>query len=162
MKHYHVSPGSPGGYLQPKIDDMVKKANEGPEQPAEELQDAPSFVTIACKLPHGLQIDVKGVSLTLRGSNSPGAIGGYGFTQVREDYWQAWLAAHRTYTPVQKGLIFAHPKAQSAKAKATEQAEIKNGLEPLNSEKPIPGIKPVTKPQAGAGSIKDGDDEPVV
>lgn len=140
---------------------MARTTSDTNKQAQEQTQDAPAFVTIACKLPHGLQINVKGVSLTLRGSNSTGAIGGYGFTQVREDFWQAWLATHRTYTPVQKGLIFAHPKAQSAKAKAKEQAEIKNGLEPLNPEKPIPGIKPVAKP--GAPEPGEGDDdEPVV
>lgn len=128
---------------------MPKKADEelGAQQG---VQDAPSFLTIACKLPHGLQITVNGVSVTLRGSNSPGAIGGYGFTNVKEDFWNAWLLTHRSYVPVQKGLIFAHPKAQAAKAKAEEQAGIKNGLEPLDPQKPIPGIKPATaKPADG-------------
>lgn len=104
-----------------------------------------NFVTVACKLPHGLQIKVGDKAVNLRGTNTPDAIGGYGFTLVDESFWKEWLALYQNFQPVKKGLIFAHPKGRPARDQAKEQAEIKNGLEPLDASQPIRGVGPADK-----------------
>lgn len=116
--------------------------------PQTQKSDDASFVTVACKLPHGLQIRVGEQALTLRGSNSPEAIGGYGFTLVNESFWNEWLKSYCNFEPVKKGLIYALAKGGDARARAQEQAEVKNGLEPLNPKSPIPGIKQVPRTDA--------------
>lgn len=124
---------------------------------------APSFVTVSCKLPHGLQIKVKDRALTLRGSNAPGAIAGFGFTTIPEDFWNEWKATHKNFAPLVKGLIFAHAKPSSAKAEVNEKKDLRNGLEPLDPKAPIPGIKPASAPKASsdADSHPDFDEEEV-
>lgn len=117
--------------------------------------DDASFVTVACKLPHGLHIKLGDTVVTLRGSNSQEAIGGYGFTLVREPFWNDWSAQYRNFQPVKLGLIYALPKGRDARAKAKEQAELKNGLEPLSPDRPIPGIKAVPKADAIEGDPLD-------
>lgn len=110
--------------------------------------DDASFVTVACKLPHGLIINLGDTTITLRGSNSQEAIGGYGFTLVRESFWNDWSAKFHDFQPVRLGLVYAMPKGRNARAEAQQRAGLKNGLEPLSPEAPIPGIKPVAKPNA--------------
>lgn len=126
-------------------------------------------VTIACKLPNGLRLDV-GVgeqrqSVTVRGNrlatNPDGLpiqsheIAGnplssmladsYGLTpNVPADFWAAWVKENADYIPYKRGMIFAQGEAASAKAQARElYAEVKTGLEPMDREKPAPGIVPV-------------------
>lgn len=117
-----------------------------------------NFVTVACKLPHGLQIKVGNRTVNLRGTNTSDAIGGYGFTLVDESFFNQWLAIYKDFTPVVKGLIFAHPKARPARDQAREQANIKNGLEPLDASQPIRGVGPADKaglPETDAVMDKD-------
>lgn len=117
-----------------------------------------NFVTVACKLPNGLQIKVGDKAVNLRGTNTPDAIGGYGFTLVDEAFFKEWLSRHPTFTPVARGLIFAHPKGRPARDQAKEQAEVKNGMEPLDASQPIRGVGPADKtgaPDANASPDLD-------
>ena len=117
-----------------------------------------NFVTVACKLPNGLQIKVDDKAVNLRGSNTHDAIGGYGFTLVDEAFFKEWLSRHPTFTPVARGLIFAHPKGRPARDQAKEQAEIKNGLEPLDPSRPIRGVGPADKTGVQENTAPDLDE----
>jgi hypothetical protein len=69
-------------------------------------------------------------------------IGGYGITEgVDEEWFKAWLAAHADYEPVHRGLIFAMPTPARAEDKAREQAGIESGFEPMDPDKPGPGLE---------------------
>jgi hypothetical protein len=99
-------------------------------------------VIVGCKLPHGLIIKTGGKSAILNGANSSKIIGGYGLTPVDKDFFDAWKAEYATFSPLKDGLIFEQANERSAASQAKEQEEIKSGLEPLDLDKPAPGIKP--------------------
>lgn len=99
-------------------------------------------VIVGCKLPHGLIIKSGGKSVTLNGANSSRIIGGYGLTPVDKDFFDAWKAEFASFEPLKSGLIFEQANERSAVSQATEQQEIKSGLEPLDLDKPAAGVKP--------------------
>ena len=115
-------------------------------------------VTVACKLPNGLHLDLRDANgevrrVTLRGSGDARRMEsggqfvsshgnrvseGFGLTPgVSKEFWEAWEAQYRkaNYEPLVRGLIFAVPKLDSAAAMAREKAEIKTGLEPIDPAK---------------------------
>jgi len=101
-------------------------------------------VTVACKLPNGLFMDVKGVITTINGfrTSTGTAIGGYGLTEnINKDYFDAWMKEHADQPYVKKELIFALNKTSSAESKAAEYSETKSGLEGLPQDNPMPGIE---------------------
>lgn len=99
-------------------------------------------VTVGCKLPHGLIIEVEGKRVKLHGANTSRVVGGYGLTPgVDKDFFDAWLKLSATSVVVKRGLIFAQDNPGKAEGQAKEQAEIRSGLEGLDPEKPAPGIK---------------------
>ena len=99
-------------------------------------------VIVGCKLPHGLIIKTGGKSVTLNGANSSRIVGGYGLTSVDKDVFEAWKAEYASFEPLKSGLIFEQANERSAVSQATEQQEIKSGLEPLDLDKPAAGVKP--------------------
>lgn len=126
--------------------------------------DAPAFVTVACKLPHGLQCTVGNQTIVLRGANAPDAVVGFGLTHVPEDFWNEWSTQHRNYEPLKKGLIFAHAKTRNVRAEAEEKKDLKTGLEQLNPNGIVAGIKPDDQMKGkptGAPVSFDIDDEPL-
>ena len=126
-------------------------------------------VTVACKLPHGLDlgldhtidagIDHKrngemvvrqpgGKRIVLAGANSPNAVAGYGMTPgVDAEFWNHWREANKDFPPVKNGLIFAHDREAMVAGQAAEQQHLRSGFEPLNTE---PGKDP-RMPRPGAG-----------
>jgi hypothetical protein len=111
------------------------------------------MVTVACKLPHGLHLDLPqgedNVRVTLNGSNSMRVVGindktnaqRFGLTGVPKDFYETWLnVVGKQYAPVKAGLIFAHKDARSVEAKAMEHDEIKNGFE--GAAQQSKGMKP--------------------
>lgn len=100
-------------------------------------------VTIGCKLPTGLTLRVGTATHTLAGANAATLIGGYGLTQVPEDFWAAWSSNYAEYPPLKLGLVFAQPTAQKAAGQAQEQANLRTGQEAINPQNPSPGITPV-------------------
>lgn len=105
-------------------------------------------VTVGCKLPNGLHMDLRGDGgelvkrITLNGANKSEVIGGYGITHgVDKEAFEEWKRRNPDFTPLKKGLIFAQDKPAAAAAQAKEQAEIKNGFEGLNPDKPAPGVE---------------------
>lgn len=98
-------------------------------------------VTVGCKLPNGLLIDVGGKVVRLLGANSSSVIGGYGLTEgVDKDYFDTWLKEHANQPYVKGDLVFAQAKTNSAQSKASENAKVKTGLEGLPQDKPVEGV----------------------
>ena len=58
---------------------------------------------------------------------------GFGLTHgVPKEFWDKWIAQHRTFDPVVNGLIFAHESRGKAVDEAKEKKAVKTGLERLN------------------------------
>lgn len=98
-------------------------------------------VTIACKLPNGLNLGhIHGDDkphVILRGSNHPLAVGGYGLTHgIAADAWAKWKVQHEFLPALRNGLVFDHDKAGSARMMAAEMADVQSGMEPLNGDDP--------------------------
>lgn len=108
-------------------------------------------VTVACKLPNGVHLDIRGRGrVTLRGTAVAFGVapvivpGGYALTpDVDEDWWNAWLDLSRDLDIVKKQIVFAMPKPVEARARAREMAELRTGLEPMDPDKPGPGLQKV-------------------
>lgn len=101
-------------------------------------------VTVACKLPNGLIMDIPGAKepVHLKGANHEDAIAGHGLTEVDADFWDAWTKLYADFQPLRKEMIFAQGSERSAAAKAKERKDEKTGLEGLDPEAPAAGIKP--------------------
>jgi hypothetical protein len=108
-------------------------------------------VTVACRLTHGLHIQLhekgqtqdgapimqpKGERVFLRGANTSKIINGVGLTEVDADFWNEWLKQNTRFDPVKSGGIFAQGTRQNAIAQAEEMASEKTGFEPINPDKP--------------------------
>lgn len=98
-------------------------------------------VTVGCKLPNGLLIDVGGKVTHIVGANASNVIGGYGLTEgVDKDYFEKWLKEHSDQPYVKEEMIFAQAKTNSAQSKASENASVKTGLEGLPQDRPVEGV----------------------
>lgn len=101
-------------------------------------------VTIGCKLPNGLVLEVGGKSVQINGANSSQVIGGHGITHnVDADLWQAWLKQNADRAVVKNGFVFAHDKAANAKAEAKEKTDTKTGQEPIDPNAKNNGVETV-------------------
>ena len=96
------------------------------------------MVTIGCKLPNGLLLEMGRIGdpdyvvVALKGANDSAVVGGYGMTQVSEDFWKAWYQKNQGLTFVKKQMVFVAPDVASAASKAMELAEKKSGFEALD------------------------------
>lgn len=101
-------------------------------------------VTVACKLPNGVIMDIPGAKepVVLNGANHPDAIAGHGLTEVDADFWEAWSKLYADFQPLKKEMIFAQGSERSATSKAKERKDEKSGLEGLDPDKPAPGVEP--------------------
>lgn len=98
-------------------------------------------VTVGCKIPNGLILEVGNTRVTLNGANSSNIIGGHGITEgVDQDFFEAWMQAHDWLPAVKNGFVFAHTKPANAQAEAKEKADETTGLEPLDPKKTPAGI----------------------
>jgi hypothetical protein len=99
-----------------------------------------SKVAIACKLPHGLDLEVTdadGRRVVLNGSNHDSArnTGGYGITEeVDEALFDQWAKDHPTFPALEQGLIFKGADAKKLADKARDQSELRSGFEPINAD----------------------------
>ncbi len=100
-------------------------------------------VLMGCKLPHGLVAELNGNAVVLAGANSSELIGGFGLTDVDKDFAEAWLASEKDTPLVSKGLVFIANSRREAQSVAVEQGAQKTGLEALDAENPLPGVKQV-------------------
>jgi len=101
------------------------------------------MITVACKLPHGIHMDLHEPGkpkrrFTLKGNNSSRVIGGYGITtDVPKDFFDKWMSLHKDHPAVSGKLIFAHQQLASLESQAKERAELKHGMEPINGDNPV-------------------------
>ena len=101
-------------------------------------------VTVGCKLPNGIILELGNKSVAIKGSNSSVLIGGHGITEnVDKEFFEAWLAKNTGLQFVKAELIFAHEKPASTAAQAKERAKEKTGLEPLSPEAKPAGLTAV-------------------
>lgn len=98
-------------------------------------------VTVGCKLPNGLIIEVGGQSVELNGANASNIVGGHGITyDVDADFFNAWLEAHQDRDMVKNGFVFAHEEAKNTKAEAREKADNETKLEAINPDDKANGV----------------------
>jgi hypothetical protein len=107
------------------------------------------MTVVACKVPNGLTISGAGKSVTLAGYHqpTPGEMlekhnrgekleppppGGYGFTEVANDLWDAWFKANAQSDMVLNGVIFGADSLAVAHVMARNNGRrgAKSGLEP--------------------------------
>lgn len=127
-------------------------------------QAAPSksgaTVWVGCKLVHGLEIfdeeeglshdanpkkisvRVPGTTVKLNGANSSKVIGGYGRTEVSQDFWDKWHGTHKKFPPVVSGAIFVEGSRERFAAAAADRKSIKTGFEPIDPTRPGEGVVP--------------------
>lgn len=104
-----------------------------------------STVTVLCKKPHAVEIQVGNRKVTLNGYNSSAVAHGYGITEnVPKDLWEAWVTENKGHKLYTSGCIAAQENTRNAKAQAKDTAELKTGTERI-------------KPGKHAGVSKDED-----
>lgn len=118
---------------------------------AEVIKESVKYVTVGCKLPAGLHLDIFAEGkprrrVTIKGSNHSNVIGGFGITKnVPADHFKEWMRLHAALPAVANGLIFAHAETDSVAGRAEEMAGERNGFEPMNPEEPGMGITALAK-----------------
>lgn len=119
-------------------------------------------VTIGCKLPHGLILDLTLPAqpprrYRIKGRNSARIIGGYGITQgVPKSFWDEWLEKNRALSFVKAGLVFAEGNLASARDHAKDGDKLRTGLEPIDPNKPAAGI---TKDEDAPANVDSNADD---
>jgi hypothetical protein len=124
-------------------------------------------VTIACKLPNGLHMDLKHPltgephRVTVRGPlNARIVSNGFGMTSgVDRDFAEAWFKAYSKYHPVVTGQIFAEELKADAKAHARENRDVKTGLEAKDPNALPAKITVADGPKNGGGDDSGDDDD---
>ena len=122
-----------------------------PTPPVAPHADKGETVTVACRLPQGIHMDIVRHGevrqrVTLKGSNAPGAVAGFGITEnVPRAFFEKWLDEHQDLPAVRNGLIFAHAKRASVEDQADERSELKSGLDPMDPKKPGKDLAPLSK-----------------
>lgn len=103
-------------------------------------------VTVGCKLPNGLILEVDGKTVELSGANSSVVVGGHGITRdVDAALWDAWLKEHSERDMVKNGFVFAHEKIASTNAEAEEKSDNKTKLEPMAPDDKANGVQTKTE-----------------
>ena len=131
-----------------------------------------NVVWVECKLPNGLWIylEREGVNDTgkkvflpindtrvrLNGANASRVVGGYGLTEVDADFWEAWYAKHKHDSYCASGAVKAQPTRDRAMAQAVDEAKLRTGFEPLDPDKPGPGLERVPEKELKAAAAMGG------
>ncbi len=98
---------------------------------------------VACKLPNGLTIKHKDVTVTLNGATHSSAVGGFGVTlDVDADWFKSWQEEAKDFPAVSNGSIFAFDRDTAAVRERRNDPTVRTGLEPLNPDAPAPGVEP--------------------
>lgn len=95
-----------------------------------------STVTVLCKKPHAVEIQVGNQKATLNGYSSSLVSHGYGITEnVPKDLWEAWVEQNKGHKLYTSGCIAAQETTRNAKAQAKDTAELKTGTERIKQGK---------------------------
>ena len=53
-------------------------------------------ITVGCKLPHGIHMDIDSKRVTLNGANASSVIGGHGITEnVDKEFFDKWMSQRK-------------------------------------------------------------------
>lgn len=127
-----------------------------------EISSAGAKVTVACKLPHGLVLQVyeeyedgeavlgggirvvkrfrpTGETITINGNarkfgEAPDhrIVAGFALTEgVNKDFFERWLEQHKDLPAVKNRLIYAFESLDHVEGQAKNDANLRNGMEPL-------------------------------
>lgn len=114
-------------------------------------------VTIACKLPHGIKLELnpgkKDHRYVILAGTRTTPMGTAGLTEVPKDFWDAWHKKHKDLSFVEKGLVTVHVNHETALAHSVDNAMQKNGLEPLDMSEPNPEWNPID-PETGKPKVQ--------
>lgn len=118
---------------------------------------APSdTLTIACKLPQGLDIQLPHhrIHLKLHGTHSPFAVAGHGMTRgVKAADWAVIQEVFKEAAWLKNETVFAMRDPESAADKAEDRKEINVGFDPIDPAAPAKA--------RGAGAIQpEGEADP--
>jgi len=107
--------------------------------------ESKNTVSVGCKLPHGMHLDIRVLGqptrrVTLKGTNSlntglirVATIGGYAVTEnVPKEFFEEWMRRNSEHPAVKNNLIFAHGQLASVRSMAKELEDQETGLEPIN------------------------------
>lgn len=119
------------------------------------------YVTVACKLPAGLQIRVPDtdIDIKLNGTHSVGALAEHGMTDIKKEVWDAVVAYYKGHPGAKwlhNGVVFAMADRASAADAAEEREDVNYGFDPIDPNDPqhaVPGVKmvqPDGAPDTGA------------
>jgi kynureninase len=101
-------------------------------------------VTVGCKLPNGLIIELGDKRAELNGANSSEIVGGHGLTEnVDKEFFDAWMEKYKDLDFVKAGHLFAHEKEVNVKAQAKEKAKSKTGFEKLSPDDAPKGVEAI-------------------
>lgn len=122
-----------------------------------------SVVTVACKLPQGLQLKHKNLTVILVGANESGNRFGFGLTHgVDGDWFKDWAEGDgKDFPAVKNGSIFAisgtRDKAEDAAKERRADAAVQTGLEPIDPDRPAANVEPTdeTKTELAKSPGKD-------
>lgn len=163
-----------------------------PNNQSPETGKASKFVTVACKLPHGLRLRVydmedfdepvmgggikrskravlRGDEVVLNGYAVPHGeqrkclvVGGFALTShVNQEFFEEWLKQNKDLPAVKSGLIFAHATQARVGDQAKEQRKMRNGLEPIDPDKP-PQVSKRLRVQKGKRPGEAGAEDDLV
>jgi hypothetical protein len=106
-------------------------------------------VSVGCKYPNGLLLELGDKRVEIKGANSSQIIGGHGITEgVDKAFMDEWMKRYAANDIVKGGHLFINVKTASVVAEAEEKADHKTGLEPLDPKKKPVGIQAADTPQA--------------
>lgn len=94
-------------------------------------------VTIGCKLPSGILMQVGEKTVRINGWNNNLIVGAdHGLTEdVPAELWEAWSKLHEDSKLVKGGFIFANARASTTQSEAKEKKGNKSGHEQLEKVK---------------------------
>lgn len=136
---------------------MSQNQNTAPAQGASQKAEVPATgtatVVIACKLPHGLIMEMGKLgnpeykSVKLNGSNGARhgqhvivTASGFGLTTVDASFWAAWSKKNARLEFMTNGSVFAQDSISNASANADANKSVRTGFEALDPYKPnVPG-----------------------
>lgn len=109
---------------------------------------AAETVSVGCRYPNGLYLDMGKTRVEINGANAANVIGGHGITEnVDKPFMEAWLAKHADLDIVKGGHLFINGKVASVIAEANEKANHLTGLEPLDPNKKPKNIEAIETPR---------------
>jgi hypothetical protein len=108
--------------LQKKLSRTEDAFGGGVREVVSRIKDGRTLVIEGCSRPVGVDSEKQ-------------LVGGFALTHnVDAEFWNTWLAENGEFPPVEKGLIFATPKAGGTESEARDRRSLISGFEPVNPD----------------------------